>query len=343
MSRRRHVAFDGSPESDRLLRLLFGPEDELEARWTAMTPFDVDDLASGLLCALPLVQHRLEEAGIADPVLQRLSGTARKAWYRSQLQLASLEPVVTTLRSAGLEPLLVGAAVRAAIYYPNPGTRVVPALEALLEPDRGAKAAAALHADGWRRAGAVDGAALRLVGGRDVSLIVHDGLPEGLASGHDRGGWHERLRSGARREVIGGVEVGVLAPVDELILVCAVDARLGDPQGLQPVLDAQAILRHAADLAPDVLARRARAAGAVLAVRGVVERLAAASAATSELGRLVDQLERVRPSVRERIVHRLALRRLGSPVDRSVALARRLRQVEAAVWPRNRSASSRGA
>ena len=342
MSRTHHVAFDGTPESDRLLHLLFGSDDELEARWTALQPFDVDDLTRGLFCALPLVQHRLADAGIVDPVLQRLAGTARKAWYRSQLQLASLAPVVTTLRRAGLEPLFVGAAVRASLYYPSAGTRVVPALEALLEPDRGDEAAAALRADGWRPADGVPGTALRLVGGRDASLILHDGVPDGLARGHDRRGWHERLRSDARREVIGGVEVDVLAPVHELILVAAVDARLGDRRGLQPVLDAEAILSHAAELAPDVLARRAQAAGAVLAVRGVVERLVAVAADTSELERVVEALEHVRPSIRERVVHRLALRPVGSPVDRSVALARRLLQLEA-VWPRNRSASSRGA
>jgi hypothetical protein len=110
-----------------LLRVVSAPPDELEARWRALQPLDLDHVEQGVLVFLPLVYLRLSHAGMEDPLLPRLKGAYRNVWYRNHLQLQRLPQLV----DAGTDPILIGDVAVATAYYPHSGMRLIRQIEQL--------------------------------------------------------------------------------------------------------------------------------------------------------------------------------------------------------------------
>ena len=56
---------------------------------------------------LPRVYRNLCRQGAGDPLLPRLKGVARQAWYANQHRLRQFQPTLQALAAAGVEPLLL--------------------------------------------------------------------------------------------------------------------------------------------------------------------------------------------------------------------------------------------
>ena len=88
-----------TPRQEGMLRLVLSG-DEVGARWRALQPLDLNELDPGTFCLLPLLHTRLAAAGIDDPLADRIAGTFRSTWYRSQIALRRLAGLSSELGAA---------------------------------------------------------------------------------------------------------------------------------------------------------------------------------------------------------------------------------------------------
>jgi hypothetical protein len=113
-----------STAQEHLLRaaLLAGPA-AIEAwdRWRAAVDFERIDAGSFRL--LPLLYTNLKTAGVEGPEMTRLRGVYRQSWYRNQLLLRHLAPVLEALEGKGVPTLVLKGAALIAAYYHNTGAR----------------------------------------------------------------------------------------------------------------------------------------------------------------------------------------------------------------------------
>jgi hypothetical protein len=308
-------------EQQRLLLLCaLGDDAVVHDSWARVRPgLDLDSLDEGSHGVLPLVYDALARTGIAEPLLPRLKGIYKKAWFANQLLLDGARRPLGMLRHAGVEPLLLhGSAVMAA-YYPGAAKRRVPFLDVAVRPGSEERALRALERTGWTRHPDQAGeetypAPLVDVDGR--LMFLHAGLPDALAGGQDA--MFER----AIEIDVGGTPARVLEPTDQLLCVCATGADVTLVPQAQWLADAAVLItEHPIDW--DALAERA-------AERMLSVRVAAALAyLEGDLGLPVRRLPAPR-SRRETLEYALYTRPNGFGAQR---LARQLRQ---------RSASSRG-
>jgi hypothetical protein len=109
------------------LRVVAAPPEELEERWRALQPLDLDRVEPGVLALLPLVYLRLLDAHVEDPLLPRLKGAYRNVWYRNQLQLQRLSHVI----DGRTDPIFIRDVALATAYYPHLGLRLIRRIDVL--------------------------------------------------------------------------------------------------------------------------------------------------------------------------------------------------------------------
>lgn len=287
-----------------LLRCAFGDEETARASWAQLRPgLDVDRLDEGSHGLLPLVGRALARAGVEDPVLGRLKGIQRKAWFGNQLLLAGIGPSLNALRAAGIEPLLLHGTALMLATYPESGLRRTPVADVAVAPGSEARALPFLGRAGWVRHPEAPPSGqfpVPLVDPDGRLLILHAGLPEALQVPGAPSGALGEFWARATEVDAGQGTACVLEPTDQLLCTLAIGPDVTWAPDAQWLADAAMIIRRHA-IAWPALAERARA-------RRLTERVRAGLGTLEALGvdtGADDQLFRSATGRRERLEYRL--------------------------------------
>lgn len=138
-------------QQKRLIRTLLaspGTRSVLWQEWEKRN--NLDSLDPGSLRLLPLLYHRLREAGLPDNQLTRYHGIYRHYWFRNRLYLKSLESILTSLNQLEIKPLLLKGLPLALETYPDPALRPMMDLDIYIPPGRLSEAVHCLSDAGWR-------------------------------------------------------------------------------------------------------------------------------------------------------------------------------------------------
>jgi Uncharacterised nucleotidyltransferase len=271
--------------------------------WELVRPsLDLETLEAESSSLLPLVQRRLANAGVDDPLLPRLLGMHKRTWYVNQLRLDRLVPALEAVQGAGVEPLVVGGCELAVHYHADLGVRAIPDLQLLVRPEQLAPAARALETGGWTsRHPTRHRLSYKSADGERV--VLHARLFHELA-GTPRDPW-----ASAKPFELNGTTARMLGHADELLHVCLTGARAGRFPSHMWLADATAVLSCAgAELDWQRLvdeASRLRAARRLHDALVFLSRELDAQVPQNAL----DELARTRIRARQWLAHRLASRR----------------------------------
>jgi hypothetical protein len=251
-------AFWPTERQEALLRLVLGRDDQVEDRWHALQPLDLDGLDPGSFCLLPLLHTRLSDAGFPDPLTERIAGTYRSTWYHNQLGYRRLSTVLEKLEGLDVGPIVFAGASVAARFYTQPAHRPFPQLDLLVHPDKAADARdALLRDDGWSL-NQDHPSYIRLEKNQERTvLVLHRGLPRYLAGALTPGEALARLLPRTQSATLGSAKADVLSPADEVVVACGLGARTKSPPSLQWLLDLAAILASGACSHDDLTAAAA--------------------------------------------------------------------------------------
>jgi hypothetical protein len=303
-------------QQELLLQCSFGAPDKAIEAWRRVAPeLDFERLDAGSHSLLPLVYRSLQEAAADEPLLPRLKGIYKKAWFVNHLLLDRARAPLAALRDAGIDPLLLHGGALLATYYPDPALRRVARLDVAVRRDAEDTARRALGRARWARhpdsASLESGRPLALVDGSGHVLFLHRRLPDGLGAPCAPGATEGEVWARARALPVGDVQALRLDPVDELLCACAAGPDTDIVTGVQWLADAAVILdAAAAELDWPRLVESARS-------RHVTPRVRPALAYLSDvLGSPVPddvlaELARERVGARERAAHRLYSRPVG--------------------------------
>ena len=140
-----------TPGQELLLRaaLLPGP-DALESweQWQSTTA--LDDAPPGSYRLLPLIARNLERGGTEYADLGRLNGVRRRTWLQNQLLSRAAADVLTVLRDAGIESMLLRGVGLVTDYYRDPGLRPMRNADILVPEGKMGRAAKLLQDAGWK-------------------------------------------------------------------------------------------------------------------------------------------------------------------------------------------------
>lgn len=140
------------PRHDVPLRILIGPDDAARAasrRWLDAVDLDHLDAETGHL--LPPMQLRLHALGIEHAAMSRLRGVHRYHWYRNQVQLRALQPVLRAAGERNIPIAPIGALAVMLRYCNTLGARELAPIELLLPGDMLPMAVTILEEAGWQR------------------------------------------------------------------------------------------------------------------------------------------------------------------------------------------------
>lgn len=136
-----------------ILRIAIGGDEEARdafRQWSASVDLRAD-FSYEIFRLLPLVYDRLHRLGVTDPLMGRLKGAYRLAWYRTQTLLHRATPVVEALNSAGVETLMLKGLPLLLTYYGNRAVRPMADLDIMVRVAQVRTAMAVLDQHGWKR------------------------------------------------------------------------------------------------------------------------------------------------------------------------------------------------
>lgn len=118
-----------------LLTTALGGDEEARRAWDEVQPrLDLDHLETGSFALTPMLYRRLEGWKIDDPSFAKLKGLYRHTWYRNQVVLAQLKPIVKTFGEAQLELLVAGGSLLLLAFYREAGLRPAHRLDLVVHP-----------------------------------------------------------------------------------------------------------------------------------------------------------------------------------------------------------------
>ncbi len=140
-----------SPEQRLLLQaaLFDGPRarDAFTA-WRQGVDLD-DDFSWSVLRLLPAVHENLRAAGYDDPLMGRLKGVYRRAWYESQQLFHQVLPVARGLKERGVDVMVLKGAALLLSYYRQHGLRPMADIDLWVPQAQLPVALAFLRESGW--------------------------------------------------------------------------------------------------------------------------------------------------------------------------------------------------
>lgn len=257
------VATRLSPSSDLLLKtvLMKGAEArEAGTRW--LESVDIWTLPAGSRRVFPLAYDNLRHENVEHPFMAVLKGLKRHSWCSNHLLFKAAAPVVTTLRNAGIEVMVLKGVPLAIDYYRDVALRPMGDVDLLVPFDKAAAANRLLVDIGWRAGIPLTAleSQLRYDNARPffdpsrhaIDLHWHM-MPFCIGPHADDSFWE------ASREIeFESKKVRALHPSDQLLHTCAHGAEWGRPATVQWIADAAVILRVTADFDWDRLQKQAR-------------------------------------------------------------------------------------
>lgn len=213
--------------------------------WCARVDLDAD-FSYQTVRLLPLVYENMQRQGLSDPLMGRLKGVYRRAWYDTHRLFHRVQPVVAALVAGGVEVLLVKGAPLALAYYRNHALRPMADVDIMVAPADAGRALEILGTIGWCAIDAPDADVFRFrhavqcigPGGAEIDLHWHV-LYEAASDDADR-----TFRATAEPLDFLGSPVRQLDPTGLLLLVVVHGMRWNDETPIRWIPDALTILRR---------------------------------------------------------------------------------------------------
>jgi len=117
-------------------------------KWRSGVNLD-DEFRLSVLRLIPLAYHNLLRIGVSDPLMIRLKGSYRRAWYDAQQLFHRCRPAVELLLDRGLEVMLTKGAPLALSYYGNLAVRPMSDIDVCVRPTKARVAIDLLRKAGW--------------------------------------------------------------------------------------------------------------------------------------------------------------------------------------------------
>ena len=228
---------------------------------------------------LPLVYDNLLRGGFDQPIMQRLKGIYRLAWYRNQTGLARLGGLLRALREAGIATMVPKGSALVVTHYESYGLRPMSDGGIVVKEHDAAAAIDLLTSHGWTFEPSPVGVALNSLlaarhavalkdaKGNEIDLHWHV-LQENCHPGADQSFWE-----GSVEIEIAGERTRALNATDQLLHVCVHGARWNELPSIRWVADAIMILRHSPAIDWDRLLRQAQDRLLVLPLRSTISYL----------------------------------------------------------------------
>lgn len=228
-----------------------GPEEDALYAFNAWcAEVDIEShLDGGSFRLLPLVYDRLQRRNIAHPLMGRLKGVYRRAWYENNRLFGDIAPILAELKAAGVPTMLLKGAALAHSWYPSLATRPMLDIDLVVPRDKVEQAFAVLERCGWTandrvkpherpEAHALD---FRNAEGRELDLHWHC-LRETPSAQADAWFWDQ-----ARPFSFCGVETLQPSPTSMLLQIVLHGVRSNIEPPIRWIADATVLLRAAAD------------------------------------------------------------------------------------------------
>jgi Uncharacterised nucleotidyltransferase len=298
MSRRAGYpgTFWPSEQQELALRAALLPGNDGRSAWSSWRDrLDIDAVDAGTYCLLPLIAHNLQVSGVDDPLLGRLAGIRRRAWYQNQLSFSRLGSMLQQLEIQRIRALVLNGAALAVTAYCDAGLRPMTDLDVLVTFEDTARALQVSEADGWIRAvrhrRVVRGVRAEALcrGGYQRLYLHHHVLPALVYRRAERSS--AELWQAAVPICMGGVDTRALGSAHQLLHVCVQGASAAARQ-IGWVADAVHVLRASEQVGVpldwDGLVRLARTGGVSLAAAATLRYLAETFGATVPAAVLAD-------------------------------------------------------
>lgn len=213
------------------------------AEWRRREP-DLNTIEGGSYRLLPLLYRNLAPRLGEDRDAGRLKGVYRRSWAANQLGLKAGRRAIAALTDAGIEVLALKGAALIEVAYRDPGARPMGDIDLAVRPPQVGQAVRVLRQMGFT---AIENdpekvltvrhsLAFRDADGQEVDL--HRGLLW-------RAGLDEEFWRGSTEAQVGGAQVRVLNPADQLLHVCAHGAAWNPVHPLRWAADAFKVVETA--------------------------------------------------------------------------------------------------
>ena len=203
------------------------------AVWKSQVNMD-DHPDPGSFRLLPQLYRNLQSQGISDPLMMKLKGIARKAWYNNQRYFRSILSPLQALHQVGIETMLLYGPALALNFHSDYALREQTILPILVRPEQAIDAIKQLQALGWESEARLPSHLIEpyiTVGfmhffndakERRIQLHWHP-LPECNHSEADEDFWE-----GAVSTNLNNVPIFTLNPADQILHICAQDTSLAE-------------------------------------------------------------------------------------------------------------------
>jgi Uncharacterised nucleotidyltransferase len=243
---RGRAAWLPSPTQLLLLQAsLWGEERALPswAEWRRREP-DLDTIEEGSYRLLPLLYRNLSPRLAEDRDAGRLKGIYRHSWAANQLGLKAARKAIGALTDAGIEVLVLKGAALIEVAYRDLGARPMGDVDIAVRPPRVGEAVRALRRVGF--AAVADDPERLLTVRHSLAFRDADGQEIDLHRGLLwRAGLDEEFWQGSIEAKVGGAQVRVLGPADQLLHVCVHGAAWNPVHPLRWAADAFKVIETA--------------------------------------------------------------------------------------------------
>ncbi len=119
-----------------MLTAIFGSDDAARSSLNSWAQtVDIDYVDRVTFTFLPQLYLRAVALQFHDAPFSQLGNVYKQAFYRNNIMLRRARDIVGQLKSHEVEPIVLGDAVAAAEWYPDPGARRIDVLQMLVRPD----------------------------------------------------------------------------------------------------------------------------------------------------------------------------------------------------------------
>ena len=236
-----------------VLRAAVGETEEARAAFAALIGsvdlerHDVFD--HGTFRLLPLLYDRMHRLGVRHPVMARLKGIYRRAWYANHRLFHATGPIIAAIEAAGIQTMLLKGAPLLIDYYRNYALRPMSDIDVVVRPETVGDAVMVLRRLGLTRIDTAHDDDLKYrhamlfrdASGTEIDLHWHF-MFEACNDAADAALW-----DGARPLDFAGVATRQPDPALALVLIVIHGMRFNPMPPVRWIPDALAIIRGARD------------------------------------------------------------------------------------------------